>query len=120
MDLLAAGVIFIASLVWASIKGAREKRRRESAGQALKPQYRETAWSDYGNNDGDDTAECVVQSASAGQNLRQPVMQQPDYRIDPALTQQDVVDDEAASTPVIDNDAMRQAVKWSVILEKKF
>lgn len=119
-DLLVAGAMFIASLVWASVKSAKEKRRKNSGRSVSMPQHRAATWSAYGNNAADDYSGHASHAASGDRVVQQPAAQQPADRRDTALTLPPVAADEAASVSGIDGETLRQAVKWSVILEKKF
>ena len=106
-DLLVAGAMFVASLIWAAVKSSKEKRRQKTSRVMSKPQQWGTARSATGGSPAADYAGSVSKAAAAGQTVQRPAVQT-------------LADEEAAKVSDIDGETLRQAVKWSVILEKKF
>lgn len=119
-DLLVAGAMFVASLIWAAVKSSKEKRRQKTSRVMSKPQQWGTAWSATGGSPATDYAGSVSKAAAASQTVQRPTVQTLADRLDTAAKLPPVVDDEAATVSDIDGETLRQAVKWSVILEKKF
>lgn len=112
--------MFVASLIWAAVKSSKEKRRQKTSRVMSKPQQWGTAWSATGGSPATDYAGSVSKAAAASQTVQRPTVQTLADRLDTAAKLPPVVDDEAATVSDIDGETLRQAVKWSVILEKKF
>lgn len=112
--------MFVASLIWAAVKSSKEKRRQKTSHIISKPQQWGTARSATGGSQATDYAARVSNAAAAGHAVQRPAVQAPADRLDTAAKLPPVADDDAATVSGIDGETLRQAVKWSVILEKKF
>lgn len=129
-ELLVAGAMFVGSLIWAYAKSAKEKRRKGTARAASKPLSRTTSWPDYAQTggqvssavrntawaDASDDYSAATTSVRQQQTAPPPENRRP---VETVATASSVAADDAAET-AIDSETLRQAVKWSVILEKKF
>lgn len=112
--------MFVASLIWAAVKSSKEKRRQKTSRVMSKPQQWAAAWSAYGDDAADNYSGQVSHVAPAGQVKQRLLEQHQVDRGDTAQSLPPVTDEEAAKVSDIDGETLRQAVKWSVILEKKF
>lgn len=115
-DLLVAGVLLLMSFLWSAFKNSSEKKRSKTAGRYAEPKRDQAI--DF-------------KPDSSGESLRQPYQQPSRPPVQPRRKEKvvsealDAIGESVATagdtrSASVDSETLRQAVKWSIILEKKF